>query len=412
MILNLTNKNNGLVCKALAMGLKYSHYNEECFSTGDIRRHIDLTDDVSAIICKIAFYGVDIREELEIEFNKEGVEFNKNTLDTIFDSIENKMDEYDIKINSHSIWRVVKGDNELIGLFTEGNVPPVETEFYTVYDSIDMFVPIIKLNLNKEGSIEYLLKEDNVFNEAYNILDKELENYIIKEVICIKEPNSSKEIGSEIRIKYSNYKEIIYAIVNEKGTESDILLVRDNLIYKVIPLEENIFGNKSARQALAKDDVVKYQSVINKYNKADAIFTNIKNRLINNLNLSAGEDYAYSYVDNYNYGLYKEIYSENVMEIDVDENMKYVDYTTDVSFLSEIEYNNLKSRKQDMDKILSIIEDVLVDEDLRKSYKVARKKLSLNIVQFNTETSDELCKPKYTDVCKLITRFDDLVKII
>lgn len=407
MILNLNKTNKDMVCKALAQGIKYSYYNKDCFSSGDIRRHIDLTDDVSAIILKIAFYGVNLKEELLTAFKDENVEFKEDFLNNAFDGIERNDDDYDIKINSHSIWRVVRTE-ELKSLFSEGRVAPIDKELYTIYDSEDMFVPIIKLNLNNEGAIEYLLEDDAVFSEAYTILDKELESYIAKEVICIKESRSSKDIGSEIRIKYSNYKETIYAIVNERGTKSDILLIKDNLIYKIIPLEKNVFGKKSIRKILSKEEVIKYQAIVDEYDKADSMLVQITNRLMDNLNLSGGENYAYSFVDAYTYDKYKEVYNDDIMEID---DIKDLESEEDITFLSEEEYDNLRLKKQELDKVISVVKDVIVGEDLKDDYKKSRIELATSIVQYDVESKCKLCRPKYTDVGMLLNRFDDLIRI-
>lgn len=173
MILNVTNKNKEMVCRALAQGIKHSYYNPDCFSTGDIRRYRDLTDDVASIIRKIAFHGVNLHDEIVSAFELENVSFNVDFLKETFKNIQQDKNTYDISMNSHSIWRVVETD-ELRNLFSKGSVGPIEEEYFTLYDVDSLPVPVLKLNLDKKGSIEYLLNNDKIFNESYSILKEKL----------------------------------------------------------------------------------------------------------------------------------------------------------------------------------------------------------------------------------------------
>lgn len=62
-------------------------------------------------------------------------------------------------------------------------------------------------------------------------------------------------------------------------------------------------------------------------------------------------------------------------------------------------------------KAIDIVKSALINEDLRESYRKSRIELVTKIVQFNVKSKNKLYDYQYKDVSKLVSRFDDLIKI-
>ena len=393
MILNVTNKNKEMVCRALAQGIKHSYYNPDCFSTGDIRRYRDLMDDVASIIRKIAFHGVNLHDEIVSAFELENVSFNVDFLKETFKNIQQDKNTYDISMNSHSIWRVVETD-ELRNLFSKGSAGPIEEEYFTLYDVDSLPVPVLKLNLDKKGSIEYLLNNDKIFNESYSILKEKLTGYSLNEVICIKEPES-KKIGSEIKMVYSNDNSEITAIVNENGRKSDILLIKDGSIFDVISLKDNIFNGAANRRVLSEEEIFHYYNIQEKYwdkwHTAMSIYDSVKK----DIHFTEHENFAMQYTDYQDY--IEEYHFNSLYEI------------FNESYFSEEQFSMIKKKEFELSNILTSLEKIIVGEDLIKEFKKADNVLSENIIQLNTPKLNELKGIKYTCPNELLNYFNKLI---
>ena len=268
-MLRITNDNFNEVFEAVAEAYKNSMYNDYCFSSGEVRREIEASNELDRLCKKLEELNVDFKTYMYPIFKKCGVPINEN-----YDSnIEAK--EFPNSLNLEISCRTLEmlfceKDKHFI---VEGCEPATKSDYFIqiqdnarfAYQQWDITTDAIE-ELKKTKKIKNILEKSNPFT-----LNKKLVS-----IGVIRDLFSDDEIDcSSILLKYEDKGEDLFICGAIGGFYEDIAIANSEKLIDVIPIYDISTNthfrtlNKEVKVSVSNetglDSVI--ESTVMKYNK-------------------------------------------------------------------------------------------------------------------------------------------------